>query len=205
MGKNTQRFKDLINKHFVMEDLGACTVFLGMRLERDLHSRTINIYQDKYIQNILVEYGMEDCRPSSTPMTPNNHFVPASEAKLSKFKATGENYRRTVGLLNYLVLCTRPDIAFVASQLAQYLEKPGPLNWAAFKRVLQYLKHTTHLGLKLGGSPVKLKVYSDSDHAGCPTTLRSVSGYCAFVSGGCVSWRARKQPTVATSTTKAEY
>lgn len=93
----------------------------------------------------------------------------------------------------------------MASQLAQYLDKPGPLHWAAFKRVLRYLKHTAHVGLKLGGSPVKLEVYSDSDHAGCPTTRRSVSGYCAFVSGGCVSWRARKQPTVATSTTEAEY
>lgn len=52
---------------------------------------------------------------------------------------------------------------------------------------------------------MKLELYSDSDHAGCPTTRRSVTGYCAFVAGGCVSWRARKQPTVATSTTEAEY
>lgn len=32
-----------------------------------------------------------------------------------------------------------------------------------------------------------------------------MTGYCAFVGRGCVSWRARKQPTVATSTTEAEY
>lgn len=32
-----------------------------------------------------------------------------------------------------------------------------------------------------------------------------MTGYCAFIAGGCVSWRARKQPTVATSTTEAEY
>lgn len=93
----------------------------------------------------------------------------------------------------------------MASQLAQYLNKPGPLHWAAFKRVLKYLKHTAHLGLKLGGSPVHIKVYSDSDHAGCPTTRHLVSGYCEFLSGSCVSWRARKKPTVATSTTEAKY
>lgn len=75
----------------------------------------------------------------------------------------------------------------------------------AFKRVLRYLKQTAHVGLKLGGGPIKLEVYSDSDYAGCPVSRRSVSGYCAVVAGGCVSWRARKQATVATSSTEAEY
>lgn len=148
---------------------------------------------------------MEECRPTSTPMIPNSHLLPATEDEIAEFKATGENYRRAVGLLNYLVLCTRPDLAFVASQLAQFLDKPGPQHWASFKRLLRYMKHTAHLGLKLGGSDDKLQVYSDSNHAGCPYTQKSVSGYCEFVAGGCVSWRARKQPTFATSTTEAEY
>lgn len=32
---NTARFKTLINERFKMEDLGDCTFFLGMRIERD--------------------------------------------------------------------------------------------------------------------------------------------------------------------------
>lgn len=72
-------------------------------------------------------------------MTPNTHLDPATEDKISEFKASGENYRRAVGLLNYLVLGTCPDIAFVASQLAQFLEKPGPQLRAALKQVLLYL------------------------------------------------------------------
>lgn len=79
------------------------------------------------------------------------------------------------------------------------------LHWAAFKRVLCYLKHTSSMGLKLGGPSSTLEIYSDSDHAGCPYTRRSVTGYCAFIGEGCVSWRARKQPTVATSSPEAEY
>lgn len=154
---------------------------------------------------MLIEYGMDDCRPTLTPMIPNTHLLPATESEIEEFKATGENYRRAVGLLNYLVLCTRPDLAFVASQLAQHLENPGMLHWMAFKRVLRYLKQTAHVGLKLGGGPIKLEVYSDSDYAGCPVSRRSVTGYCVIVAGGCVSWRARKQATVATSTTEAEY
>ena len=138
-------------------------------------------------------------------MIPNTHLVPATPEEIAAFGATGENYRRAVGLLNYLVLCTRPDLALVASQLAQFLEHPGTEHWAAFKRVLRYLRATSHIGLVLGVSPVNLKAFSDSDYAGCPFTRRSITGYCALVAGGCVSWRARKQPTVATSSTEAEY
>lgn len=205
MGLNTKRLKDLISERFVMEDIGECRYFLGMRLSRDREARTITLHQDKYIESMLIEYGMDDCRPVSTPMIPGSHLVPATDAEKEEFAATGDNYRRAVGLLNYLVLCTRPDLAFVASQLAQFLDNPGMPHWAAFKRVLRYLKHTTHLGLTLGNGPIHLKVYSDSDYAGCPFSRRSVTGYCAVVAEGCVSWRARKQATVATSTTEAEY
>lgn len=205
MGQNTQQFKDLINARFDMEDLGECTYFLGMRITRDRVNRTITLYQDKYVESMLIEYGMEECRPISTPMIPNTHLVPATEEEKADFVKTGENYRRAVGLLNYLVLCTRPDLALVASQLAQFLENPGILHWAAFKRVLRYLRHSSQSGLTLGGGDMVLEAYSDSDYAGCPYTRRSVTGYVMLMGKGCVSWRARKQATVATSSTEAEY
>lgn len=205
VGQDTPRFKRLISARFEMEDLGPCTFFLGMRVSRDRSSKTITLTQEKYIQNMLIEYGMEDCHTVTTPMVPNSHLIPATDAELSEFKESKEDYRRAVGLLNYLVQCTRPDLAIVSSQLSQFLDRPGSLHWAAFKRVLRYLRFTTSLGLVLGGKEVKLEAYSDSDYAGCPYTRRSTTGYCHFIAGGCVSWRARKQPTVATSSTEAEY
>lgn len=188
-----------------MEDLGDCQSFLGMRITRDRASRTITLTQDSYIRNILKEYGMLDCQPVTTPMIPNSHLVPATDDEIAEFQSSGDNYCRAVGLLNYLVQCTRPDLALVSSQLSQFLDKPGTQHWSAFKRVLQYLKGTETLGLTLGGHPVILSTYSDSDYARCPYTRRSTSGYCTIVAGGCVSWRARKQPTVGTSSTEAEY
>ena len=138
-------------------------------------------------------------------MIPNTHLVPSSESEMLEFKESGENYRRAVGLLNHLVSYTRPDLAFAASQLAQFLDCPGSQHWAAFKRILRYLQRTKLLGLKLGGDSSMLSAYSDSDYAGCPYTRKSVTGFCMMIGEGCVSWRARKQPTVATSSTEAEY
>ena len=72
--------------------------------------------------------------------------------------------------------------------------------------MLRYLKGTRSLGLVLGGSkPSSLLGYSDADYANCKHTSRSVSGYCYSLGSGVVSWRSRKQRTVADSTCYAEY
>lgn len=136
MGHNTARLKKLISQRFVMEDPGDRTFFLGMSDIRNHTEKTITLHQEEYIQNILTEYGIEDFCPSSTPMTPNSHLIPASPSEIEDFKASGENCRHVVGLLNYLVLYTRPDLSFIASQLAQFLDNLCPQHWAAFKRVL---------------------------------------------------------------------
>jgi hypothetical protein len=47
--------------------------------------------------------------------------------------------------------------------------------------------------------------YSDADWAGDIDTRRSTSGYVFLLNGGCISWRSKKQRTVALSSTEAEY
>lgn len=166
-----------------MEDMGECSFYLGMRMERDRTARTITLTQDKYILNMLDECSMTDCHPVSTPMVPGSYLAPASDEQHQEFLASGLNYNWAVGLLNHLVMCTRPDLAFTAGQLAQQLKKPSLDHWAAFKRVLRYLQGTCKNGLVLGGGPIKLPMYADSDYAGCPTTRRSTTGYIAQVGG----------------------
>lgn len=61
MGQNLDRFRKLINERFEMEDLGECQFFLGMKLIRDRGRKTITLLQDKYIESMLLSYGMEDC------------------------------------------------------------------------------------------------------------------------------------------------
>lgn len=57
----TESLKKLISKRFTMEDMGDCTFFLGMCIVRDRDARTLTLYQKKYINLILYEYGMRDC------------------------------------------------------------------------------------------------------------------------------------------------
>src|SRR5258708_40066579 len=47
--------------------------------------------------------------------------------------------------------------------------------------------------------------FSDLDWASDSNSQRSVSGYAFILCGATISWSAKKQPTIALSSTEAEY
>ncbi|CAI5717429.1 unnamed protein product [Peronospora effusa] len=90
--------------------------------------------------------------------------------------------------------------------LSQFAADPCPTHWQALKRVLRYLQLTPTLGICfIGAGNGKLLGYSDADWAGDTDTRRSTSGYVFVLNNGCISWRSKKQRSVALSSTEAEY
>ena len=75
----------------------------------------------------------------------------------------------------------------------------------AAKHVLRYLRGTIGLGLKYRNVEIKLEGYTDSDWAGCSLNRKSTTGCCFSLGSAMVSWFNRKQPTIALSSTEAEY
>jgi hypothetical protein len=116
------------------------------------------------------------------------------------------HYRSLAGGLQYLTL-TRPDIAYAVQQACLFMHAPRDAHLALVKRILRYLRGTTHLGLRLHRhSPHHdLIAYSDADWAGCPDTRRSTSGFCVFIGNNLVSWSSKRQNTVSRSSAEAEY
>ena len=101
---------------------------------------------------------------------------------------------------------TRPDLAAAVGVLSQFAADPCPTHWQALKRVLRYLKSTETHGLQFSScGSAKLLGYSDADWAGDIESRRSTSGYVFTLNNGCVSWRSKKQRSVALSSTEAEY
>ncbi len=65
-----QSFKDDISAQFNMKDLGELSFILGMSVRRDMDAGTITLFQSKYINDILIRFGMDGCTPLSLPMDP---------------------------------------------------------------------------------------------------------------------------------------
>ncbi|CAI5714757.1 unnamed protein product [Peronospora destructor] len=117
-------------------------------------------------------------------------------------------YRSAVGALMYLMVGTRPDLAAAVGTLSQFAAGPCPTYWQALKRVLRYLQATPTHGIRFYGTGAgsgKLIGYSDADWAGDIETRRSTRGYVFVLNDGCISWRSKKQRTIALSSTEAEY
>jgi hypothetical protein len=68
----------------------------------------------------------------------------------------------------------RPDISFSVNKVCQFLRAPTTVHWAAVKRILRYVKHTTKLGLKIGKTTsLMVSGFSDADWAGSLDDIRS--------------------------------
>ncbi|XP_016193100.1 uncharacterized protein LOC107634029 [Arachis ipaensis] len=158
--------------------------------------------QRKYATDLLHEFEMTNAKLATTPM---NYTTPLSKSSGTALTDLTP-YRRLVGRLLYLTN-TRPDISFAVNKLSQYLDCATTDHFKAALYILRYIKRAPASGIKFSAasSDLSLTGYSDSDWGTCPDTRRSVSGFCFFLGSSLVSWKSRKQTTVARSSAEAEY
>ena len=107
--------------------------------------------------------------------------------------------------------CTRPDIAFAVNRLASYTANPSLQHFIAVKRILRYLAGTQDHGITYSKSLAFTNIddnnfYGFADAAFANhDDLKSTSGYVFLASGGAITWKSKKQTTIALSSTEAEY
>jgi hypothetical protein len=195
--------KARLNHRFKMKDLGEVNWFLGMEIERK--DDCISINQTAYLKKLLEKHGMDNCKPVPTPCCEKQIFEAEDDEPAD---VSLDTYRSIVGSLVYAVTCTRPDLCYVVSKLAQYLNVPvTKRQWLIVKRVFRYVKGTLSQSLCFRKcETAEIIGYCDSDWAGSEDR-RSTSGYC-FALGkhtGAISWKSQRQSCVALSSCEAEY
>ncbi|OWY90505.1 polyprotein [Phytophthora megakarya] len=116
-------------------------------------------------------------------------------------------YRSLIGCLLYITTCTRPDVAYVVTQLSRFLDNPGLEHWRAAIRVLRYLKTTREFGIVYdrGSGGIKAEAYTDADWGSNIDDRRSVSGVLVMIGNAPVVFKSKFQRTVALSSAEAEY
>jgi hypothetical protein len=139
----------------------------------------------------------------------NEKMLPLEKDK-SKVNDPAFPYRQLVGKLQYLVSCTRPDIANAVRCLGRHAGSYTKENFTSAKRVLQYLAGTRTNGLvyrrssAVQGGMLQLSAYSDADHANCRDTSRSISGHVLKLNNWSFDFKSKKQNAVTDGTCKSE-
>ncbi|POM80562.1 Integrase catalytic core protein [Phytophthora palmivora] len=180
-----------------------------MEIDHNLEAGTLMIKQTRYIDDVTERFGQQNAKPVDNPC--------ASGLKLSKEQSPGTDVERTemrsrpyhslIGCLLYITTCTRPDVAYVVTQLSRFLENPGQQHWKAAIRVLRYLKTTREHGIVYQGGPggVTVEAFSDADWGTNIDDRRSVSGVMVLMGNAPVVFKSKFQRTVALSSAEAEY
>jgi hypothetical protein len=144
-------------------------------------------------------------------------------------------YRGGVGKLIWAMTTCRPDIAFPSVKLSQLNSRPAKIHYHSLKHAIRYLYinhndglyfwrtrprsdllegplstiHSNHQDLLLEDCPnhdaSTTVAYGDSDWVTCVKTRCSFSGICIQLVGGTITYKTKFQPTVALSSTEAEF
>ena len=200
--------KQALSNKFSMKDLGEVHYFLGIQVIRNQKDTAIWLTQRSYIEQILKQYNLDQSKAVATPSQVGDKLSKLQEpqTQTEHEELSAIPYGNAVGSLIYAMLGTRPDIAAAVGVCSKFMANPGLQHWKAVKRILRYLQGTLDLGLKLGGRNANpsLKGYSDSDWGGSLDDRKSTTGF-VFDFSGPISWQSKRQPTVALSSTEAEY
>ncbi|GJV43963.1 retrovirus-related pol polyprotein from transposon TNT 1-94 [Tanacetum coccineum] len=192
-------FAKIMHGEFEMSMMGELNFFLGLQIKQIEDEIFFN--QSKYIKEMLKKFGLEDSKPTKTPMSTEIKLTKDDEAD----SVDSSKYRGMIGSLLYLT-ASRPDIMFSVCLCARFQENPKTTHLEAVKRIFRYIRGTSHLGLWYPkGTGIETVVYADSDHAGDYVDRKSTSGVCTFMGCCLTSWFAKKQMALAISTTEAEY
>ena len=132
-------------------------------------------------------------------LTPNEQFL------LS-------NYSSIVGSVGWPAKMTNPHLAQSYSMLSRNLANPQPADARHLRRVLQYIFHHLDDIFIMRANPkyrdlesMFMLSFSDSNYGDQKDKeYRSTTGYCIFLCGVLVSWKAKRQDTTACSTFEAE-
>ena len=206
-----ERFRTKLEKDFKLSKSADNNVYLGCVIER-LADHAIQIHQRPYIDDLLNKFRMADCKPAKSPYQSGVKLSKTQSPTTAEEKAEMSKcpYRQIVGSLLHLAKVARPDIAHAVSSCARYCNNPGKAHWNALKYILRYLKGTRNLALVYGraypGIPfAPLHGYCDGSWGDDPDDRRSCSGYNFWAWGGPISWRSKRQQSVALSSCQSEY
>jgi hypothetical protein len=122
----------LETKGFTLTKEGTFSEFLGIKFTENKEVGSITLTQKGLIKKIIAATNLEDCNPNWTlAATSALGMDPDGELMTEEW-----SYLSIVGMLLYLLMNTRPDIAFAVSQVAHFSYSPKQSHASAIKQIV---------------------------------------------------------------------
>ena len=216
--------KELREKGIPVEEVKVATKYVGTHIKvggEHPRNKTVTLYQTQYINDLFADSGAVENPRIRTPL-PTGYAVDRRDMPKEVDPERVAWFRRVFGQVLFVAVSTRVDIAYCASELGRVMSNPSEEHCNMLKRVCQYLKNTSHLGLRYGGATVrrnrntrnKISVQLMHDHVpmgmadasfGCdPADRRSMTGWVILLNGAPIAYRAKRQPFAVNSTCESE-
>ncbi len=149
--KNQPNVKEIVNilkGKFKLEELKEFKQFLEIYIFKDRGKRLLQFFQQVYIEKLAITYTSEAIGLTLGPDTlifEEELFPALSDTEISEEER--RIYQKIVGSILFAIISTRPDIAFAASRLSRFNQRPIQLYIEAARRIVRYLYKTRFLYL----------------------------------------------------------
>lgn len=139
---------EYIEEHFEIT-VEEANCFVGLQIERDTVNNTLKIHQKSYLEKLLKRFNLEDCKERATPIDVDTKLIKSTNKMTD---SDNYPYKEAVGSLIYLMIGSRPDIAYSVGKLSQFMDSYDHTHWTAVKHLFRYLKGTLSLGITYHGN-----------------------------------------------------
>ena len=146
-------------------EMGLVKEYLGFQIIRDHSKRTMSLHQHPYIKKVLKHFQLTDVKPTKTPL-PQGYQPDAAPKDYNATASTRQNYQSVIGSLLFVMLGTRPDIAFPVIKMSQFMANPTEDHLKKAYHIVKYLSSTPDLAFYFSGGASSLDAYCDSNWAG---------------------------------------
>ena len=102
-----------------MKDMGLANVILGIKIKKTSYGLIQS--QLNYVDKILRKFDKDNYGIARIPIDATLHLSKNKEESVSQVE-----YSRVIGILMYLMSCTRPDIVYSINKLSSYTSNVTP-------------------------------------------------------------------------------
>ena len=214
----TDDFERYIPNYFETSPPCDAHYFLGIRVTRNRTPEDVSPYicldQITFIGKVLssiAEFFPNANITDRRTVLPAEKIEPNTRPKAFADRHYVRRFQSAVGQLMYIMLATRPDLAYPVGMLARHASNPSPEHEKALLHLAGYLGYTINKVLIYRKAPHQdpkpglIEAYSDADWAGEEHSARSTSGMIVYKNNSAVCWGSWRQGIVSSSTMESEY